>query len=167
MFLLRLFWRDLYCCCVRYVYRCEFHEKKKIKRKKKRESQTIFLLSLNCHERSTESACRSWDSAEGCGAQERRPPSPWLPKATSCPKGKDLHFLLRRNTCINVISITHKAILQQLSHLSCLIRHQSHPAIHTCDLILADLMSAVEKSSEAPRRRKQTKLPMCCYAKPI
>lgn len=40
-----------------------------------------------------------------------------LPKATSCPKGKDLHFLLRRNRDINVISVTHKAVVQPRSHL--------------------------------------------------
>lgn len=31
---------------------------RKEKKNKKKESQTVFLLSLNCHERSPESACR-------------------------------------------------------------------------------------------------------------
>ena len=49
---------------------------RKEKKKKEKKAKQFFLLSLNCHERSPESACRGWDSAEGCEAQERRPPSP-------------------------------------------------------------------------------------------
>lgn len=90
---------------------------------------------------------------------------PQLPKATSCPKGKDLHFLLRRNTCINVISITHEAVVQQRSHLTASFG-VGHILPYTCALTLAHLIAAVE-SSEALRSRKQTQLLMCRYAKPV
>lgn len=116
--------------------------------KGEKKSQTIFVLSLNCHQQSAESACRDWDLAEGCRAQEQRPPTQ-LPKATSCPKGKGLHFLLRRNTCINVISFNHKAALQQHSHLT---------ALFSCEvfsLIVADLMAAVEGSGALGAGNKQ------------
>lgn len=49
-----------------------------------------------------------------------RPP---LPKATSCPKGKALHFLLGRNGGINVISAALKAAARFLTP-------QSHPVVH-------------------------------------
>lgn len=46
-------------CCVPYVWRCEFQDPER-RRKKKEEGKlnTVFLLSLKCHERSAECACR-------------------------------------------------------------------------------------------------------------
>lgn len=51
-----------------------------------------FLLSLKCHEQLTQCACRGWYSAEGCGAQERRPPSPNCPKPHPVQKEKTCTF---------------------------------------------------------------------------
>lgn len=75
-----------------------------------------------------------------------------LPKATSCPKGKDLHFLLRRNTEINVISITHKAVVQPRSHLV---------ASFAAPLPIRSLPRRLS------RPRKQTNLLLRRYAKAI
>lgn len=96
-------------------------EGKRKKTKKKREKlNTVFLLSLKCHERSA-------DAPAGVEIELRasEPRSdawlPQLPRATSCPKGKDLHFLLGRNGGMKVISITSNT-LQQL---------EQPPAAHT------------------------------------
>lgn len=71
VFLLSLLWHTIPAACPT----CRDVSFMKFKKKRKRKPNTVFLLSLNCYERSTQSACRGWDSAEGCGAQKRRPPS--------------------------------------------------------------------------------------------
>lgn len=114
MFLLRLFWRWGF---VPYVYRCKFHKKES--GTKKRESQTIFLLSLNCRQRSVESACRDRDSAEGL----------WSPGATptipNCPKP---HPVQKEKTCTFSSGGTHELMRSQLpTKQSCSRTRTSRP----------------------------------------
>lgn len=162
MFLLRLFGIGVSC---RTCTDVSFTKKKA---EQKKESQTFFLLSLNCHQRSAESACRDRDSAEGL----------WSPGATptipNCPKP---HPVQKEKTCTFSSGGTHELMWSQLPiKQSCSRTRTSRPnspsatscRIHVFLLFLtwADLVAAVE-TSEASGNRKQTKPPMCRHAKPI
>lgn len=99
-----------------------FHEKNRRKK-----PNAFFLLSLKRHERSTESACRGWDSAESYGAQQQSPTS------HNCPKP---HPVQKEKTCTFSSGGTHALMWSQLPMKQCCSSTRtsqpgrSHPAVH-------------------------------------